>query len=217
MSLDPRLEVLPAAQRTLWPELRDVPRSFILYGGTAIALRFAHRTSVDFDFFSPDPLDHRQLRAALAFLGSAETLQEAPDALTVSVDRGGPVKVSLFGPVSFGRVGTPEATTDGVVRLASTLDLAGTKLKVLLQRIEAKDYLDIAALLEAGVPLARMLAAARTLFGPAFNPVVAQKALAYFEGGDLSALPVAVRERLVREAIRSVELPVLPRASERLD
>ena len=56
MSGFPRLDVLPAAQRTLWPQLADVSRhSFVLYGGTAVALYLGHRESVDFDFFTNLP------------------------------------------------------------------------------------------------------------------------------------------------------------------
>jgi Nucleotidyl transferase AbiEii toxin, Type IV TA system len=48
----PRLDILPDAQRRLWPELAQTPEDFTLYGGTAIALRLGHRQSVDFDFFA---------------------------------------------------------------------------------------------------------------------------------------------------------------------
>lgn len=49
----PRLDVLPPAQQALWPRLRAAAGlGFVLYGGTAIALRLGHRASVDFDFFS---------------------------------------------------------------------------------------------------------------------------------------------------------------------
>ena len=65
----PRLDVLPAAQRRLWPALADVPDTFVLYGGTALALRLAHRTSVDFDFFAAKPLDADKL-LALPFIRS---------------------------------------------------------------------------------------------------------------------------------------------------
>ncbi|WP_373321508.1 nucleotidyl transferase AbiEii/AbiGii toxin family protein [Rivihabitans pingtungensis] len=37
---------------------------FVLYGGTAIALRLGHRESVDFDFFSDRPLDRDPDHAA---------------------------------------------------------------------------------------------------------------------------------------------------------
>ena len=37
MTFRPRLGVLPAAQRQLWPALADVPEPFVLYGGTRCA------------------------------------------------------------------------------------------------------------------------------------------------------------------------------------
>lgn len=214
----PRLEILPPEQRALWPELARVPRSFVLYGGTGLALRLGHRTSVDFDFFAHDPLDHRALERDLPWLREGEALQEEANARVVLVRAsGGVVKVSLFGRIGFGRVGEPEATEDGFVRVASLLDLAGTKVKALLQRVEAKDYLDIAAVLKTGLPLEQILGAARALFGPAFNPLIAQKTLAYFEGGDLASLPADVQQLLITHATRDAEAPDLPRRSDRLD
>jgi hypothetical protein len=53
MTSFPRLDVLPSAQRQLWPQLATVTdAAFVLYGGTAIALHLGHRESVDFDFFT---------------------------------------------------------------------------------------------------------------------------------------------------------------------
>jgi hypothetical protein len=216
-AFEPKLNILPDAQRRLWPELASLPRSFVLYGGTALALRVGHRVSVDFDMFTADPLDRQALSRDVAFLRDAAVLHEEPNALTVSVDRGDPVKVSLFGSIDFGRVGSPENTADGVGRVASLLDLGATKIKVLLQRVQAKDYVDVAALLRAGVPLDRILAAAKTLFGDTFNPLVAQKTLCWFESGELSALSADDRELLVREAGRDLDLPAMPRLSPRLD
>lgn len=218
MTFTPRMEVLPPAQRSLWRELGAVPRRYTLYGGTALALRFGHRQSVDFDFFAHDPLDHHELESALRFVGESETVQEGPNERTVLVERaGGSVKVSFFGGIGFGRVGDPEATDDGTLRAASLLDLGGTKIKALLQRVESKDYRDIAALIEHGVPLADILGAGRALFGPAFNPLVAQKALVYFDGGDLASLEEELRQRLIAEVSRDVDVIALPLRSARLD
>lgn len=46
------MDILPASQRQLWPELDAVPADFVLYGGTGLALQLGHRVSEDFDFFS---------------------------------------------------------------------------------------------------------------------------------------------------------------------
>jgi hypothetical protein len=42
----PRLDILPAEQQRLWPELSQLPEHFVLYGGTAVALRLGGRQSV---------------------------------------------------------------------------------------------------------------------------------------------------------------------------
>jgi hypothetical protein len=218
MTFSPRLDVLPPAQRALWPELTAVPHRYVLYGGTALALRLAHRPSVDFDFFAHDRLDHRELELVVPFVREATTLDEGPDTRTILVKRaGGEVKLSFFGGIAFGRVGDPDPTDDGILRAASLLDLGGTKVKALLQRVQAKDYLDVAALLEHGIQLEDILGSAHALFGPAFNPLIAQKTLCYFKGGDLESLNDSVRARLVAVAGRDLVPSKLSVRSPRLD
>jgi len=117
------------------------------------------------------------------------------------------VNVSLFGGIHFGRVGTPQLTNDGLVEVASLDDLMSTKLKVIMQRVLAKDYRAVAALLRAGVDLPRGLAAAEQMYGPAIQPSESLKALTYFQGGDLAELPQEDRETLVEAVQRVRELP----------
>ena len=210
----PRLEILPDVQRRLWPTLAPLAQlGWVLYGGTAIALRYGHRVSVDFDFFSAQPLDRQALGQALPWLASARVLQDQPETLTLltpdTADVG--VMVSFFGGLSFGRVADPEMSDDGIALVASPLDLLATKLKVLLQRAEKKDYLDVATLLEANLPLAEGLAAASALYGPAFPPEEALKAIVFFADGDLPELPIAVRRRLEATVLTDEALPRLER------
>ena len=172
----PRLDILPDQQRGLWPELAAVPPHFILHGGTAIALRLGHRISIDFDFFASLPLDLDGLVTAIPWVREGVVIQQAPDVFTCVVERLGlPVKLSFFGGIGTGRVGAPEVTADGVLRVASALDLLGHKLKVILQRAEGKVYQDIAALLASGLRLADGLAAAGALFAgfPVMQSVMA--------------------------------------------
>lgn len=70
------------------------------------------------------------------------------------------VKVSFFGTIAFGRVGKPDFTEDGVLQVASFDDLMATEVKVVLQRAEANDYRDVAAMVDAGVSLSRGFASA---------------------------------------------------------
>ena len=120
-------------------------------------------------------------------------LQRQPDTLTISARSEPPVKVSFFGGIDIGRVGHPERTDDGVLQVASMLDLFATKLKVLLQRVAVRDYVDLAAILRTGVCLEDGLGAAVALYGSAFPPVEAVKTLVCFEG-DAASLAAADRE-----------------------
>jgi len=215
------MELLPPAQQRLWPALRPASaHGLVLYGGTAIALRLGHRSSVDFDFFTDRPLDKDALREAFPFLIKATVLQEQPNTLTVLVSGGDEkdshVKVSFFGGISHGRVGVPESTEDGVLLVASLPDMLATKVKVILQRIEAKDYQDIATMLRAGGSLAHGLAAARALYGGEFQPSESLKALVYFEGGDLHTLAEADRITLLTAASAVRDLPRVGRLAPRL-
>lgn len=210
----PCLEILPLAQRLLWPALRPAPQlGFVLYGGTAIALRLGHRASIDYDFFTDRPLSKDELYAAFPFLHQSTLLQDTPDALTALAPPSTPadqhVKISFFGTLSFGRVGVPELTDDGTLQVAALDDLMATKVKVILQRIEAKDYQDIAAMISAGISLSKGLASARAMYGPAFQPSESLKALVYFEGGDLHRLTHEERALLIEAASSVRALPTV--------
>jgi hypothetical protein len=208
----PRLDILPPPQRRLWPELRPAPQlGFVLYGGTAIALRLGHRASVDFDFFCSRPLDRAEMAAALPFTARSAVLQDEPDALTILVGgkepEAAPVKVSFFGRIGFGRIAAPDLTDDGVMRIASMDDLMATKVKVMLQRVEAKDYRDVAAMIRAGASLERGLAGAEALYGRTFQPSESLKALVYFQGGDLASLSEEDRQCLLGAVSAVRDLP----------
>ncbi len=59
--ITPYLGILPSAQARLWQELAALPPTFVLYGGTALALRTNARASEDFDFFTNEPVDAHAL------------------------------------------------------------------------------------------------------------------------------------------------------------
>jgi hypothetical protein len=204
------LEVLPKAQRRLWAELPSVPEEFVLYGGTALALHLGHRHSIDFDFFADRDIDPDKLQVDVSFLAGADIVQRAPNTLTAVVHREDPILVSFFGVPKLPRLAAPVVASDTGLKVASLLDLAGTKVSVLQVRAEAKDYLDVDALITlGGVGLPAALAAARKLYGASFNPQVTLKALSYFGDGNLGALPEATKVRLVKAA-REVDLDHLP-------
>jgi len=207
LQFDPKFDILPAAQRELWHDLAAVSAlNFVLYGGTAIALHLGHRESLDFDFFSSEPLDKPRLRTELGFVTGASILQDSPDTLVILATKpSGLVKVSLFGNLRFGRVGDPVLTRDGVLRVASLEDLMATKLKATLDRAEAKDYRDIAEMISNGVSLASGLSAFQKMF--AGEPSQVLRAIGYFDDGDLRTLGISDRTVLRAARDQVGELP----------
>jgi hypothetical protein len=220
-AFEPRREILLSAQTALWPRLKGATDlGFVLYSRTAVALRLGHRSSIDFDFFPDKPLDRDEIRRCLPFFEQSTSLQDKGDTwIVLAPPAGGSndrVKVSMFGSIGIGRVGRPQLTADGVLRAASIDDLMATKVKVLLQRADAKDYRDIAAMLRAGADLSHALAAARAMFGPNFQPAESLKSLVCFEDGDLASL-APVDKQVLHEAVAAVgKLPPVLRVSDRL-
>ena len=206
----PRIDILPAAQKRLWPELSQVPDEFVLYGGTALALHLGHRASIDFDFFSGRPLNLAELQAGIAFLTNSKVIQREKNTLSVIVERGEPIKVSFFGVPKLPKLMLTHIIRENNLKIASLLDLAGTKLSVIQMRAEAKDYFDVDAMIRLGeISLPTALAAAQMLYGPTFNPELSLKALSFFDDGNLRELPDDLKERLV-VASRNVDLDELP-------
>jgi hypothetical protein len=143
-------------------------------------------------------------------LSGMKRSQQAPDTLTGIVDRDGPLKVSFFGLPHLVRIQPPHEVAENGLKVASLVDLAGTKAHVVQARAEAKDYMDIDALIRVGkIDLPTSLAAAQAIFGPDFNPQITLKALSFFDEGNLRGLPDDMKSCLVTAA-RDVDLDKLP-------
>ena len=196
--MNPRLDTLPPPQRRLWPELRATPRRFVLYGGTAIALRLAHRESEDFDFFSSEPFDGDALLAEIPYLKDATVVQRAqrhtdmrgrspwtgscvlfPEGFrsTASVRRRPPRAWESW---------SPRYRTSAAPRPRSCKPALSPRTISTLTRLSGW----------GAFPLAAMLGAATAIHGERYNAMLTLKALAYFGDGDLAELPAAVRKRL---------------------
>lgn len=189
--------ILPQEQRELWPLLAPTASlGGILYGGTALALRFGHRKSVDFDFFFHNPFDDIDIfYKPFPFLKKGSLIQCEKNTFSFLTEQG--VKLSFFGGIRFGCVQEPEMTEDGVLCVASVLDIMATKLYALLKRVAAKDYMDIATMLHHGTSIEEGLSAALALYGDSFPIMPTLRTLTYFEGNDVAALPQAYKNILI--------------------
>ncbi len=204
------LHILPPAQRLLWPKLAAIPEPFVLYGGTAIALQLGHRHSIDFDFFARSEFDPQRLLQQNPVFANAEVVAMAANTLTVRFGETEPVLLSCFGVPRLPELRPPLRLIEPRIALGDLLELGGMKAMVVQKRAEAKDYLDIHALIyQAGLELPLLLAAGAYLYPPHFAPELTLKALCYFADGNLASLTSEVRNDLAR-AVRSVDIQKLP-------
>jgi len=115
-----------------------VPAEFTLYRCTAIALHLGHRQSVDFDFFGSVRFDPTNIQSSIPFLANARVIQREKNTLTAILDREGQVAVSFLRGTHLPRLLSPHVSDDNGLKIASLLDLAGTKASVVQVRPEEK-------------------------------------------------------------------------------
>lgn len=209
MPFTANLSILPAEQQRLWEKLSETPDEFILYGGTALALRLGHRVSVDFDFFSPHDIDPAELMKSVPYLKDIEVQQLKENTLTGLVDG---VQVSFFGLKDWRNIEDPDVAETSGIKVARLIDLAGTKAMVVQARASWKDYVDIHTILnKTDLTLADGLAAGKLIYNKRFNPMLTLKALTYFDDLPLDKVPEPMRKDLVK----SVEAVSLTQIKER--
>ena len=214
-TFEPRLDILPVSQRRLWPELDAVPSDFVLYGGTGLALQLGHRVSEDFDFFSSSGFDPDRLRLRLPFFRELDPadpdawVHHTRDNLEAFVNRNGVVRVAFFGGLdTLQRVEDPRRAAGSRVQVASLVDLAGMKMRVIQVRGSWKDYVDIHTLVLHGIDVPTGLAAAKAI-DRRFDPVTSIRALQFYGDGTLNRVPAAMQRDLTCWA-QGVDLAKLP-------
>lgn len=165
-----RKEILPLFQTvTDW--------GYYLAGGTALALILGHRDSIDFDFFTPEPIDTVFLYKKCEELFSGHTLlrtQEESNTLGLLMDN----KIQLTFMTYACPLVTPLITTE-YFSLASLTDIGCMKISAITSRNVYKDYVDLYFILQL-IPLKTLIDALRIKM-PTLDPLLALKSLVYFD------------------------------------
>jgi hypothetical protein len=122
------------------PELN----AFALAGGTALALRYGHRESIDLDLFSSVHFENEQITEVLEREFSSLRYRGAHSAIGVFayIDD---VKIDMIDYSRYKLIGNVEKV-DGI-RILSSKDLMAMKVNAVLRRAVKKDFWDIAELL----------------------------------------------------------------------
>lgn len=167
----------------LGPLSKVLKNKFYLGGGTALALQFGHRKSVDLDFFSKEKISSPKLKIALRRLGKLDIGSEDQDTLNAELEN---VRVSFFFypyNLLFSKIKYKN------IFLADWRDIACMKLTAISSRGSKKDFVDLYFILQK-ISLNELF----RLFGQKYkglnyNKLHLLKSIAFFEDARQEPMP----------------------------
>lgn len=148
-------DILDEPRRLLLKKLvvhDPVPGAY-LAGGTALALLFGHRESVDFDWFSPDPFSPERLQERLAELGEVQVAETTRGTFHGWVNGINVTWLHYPNPMLQDFWGDADLPA---LRIASPTDIALMKWAALSDRGALKDFIDLYELGRCGLPLSAL-------------------------------------------------------------
>ena len=171
-------EVLTADQLGLLPVLKLFRKEFYLVGGTAIALQFGHRRSIDFDLFTLKPFGSKRVLNKLEKAGKkAHVTRRVSEQLNLVIDG---VTLTFFQyPYA-----VEAMVGDEIFRMPELLSLAAMKAFALGRRSKWKDYVDLFFLLRDRFKLAEIERQAVKIFGGEFSAKLFRAQLSYHKDID---------------------------------
>ncbi len=183
-TVEPRTLALLRQLMTL-PALAD----FALVGGTALSLRYGHRTSIDLDLFSDVPFENSTMICALeeAF-GDRFSYRTANSGFGVFGFIDG-VKVDV---VRYPHRQIADTVTEEGIRMYADADIVAMKVQAMLGRGKKKDFWDIHELLQH-YPLAQFIAWHKQKFPNQMLMIGIPQALLYFVDAEDSDAPVSLK------------------------
>lgn len=155
-----------------------------LAGGSALALHFGHRLSVDFDFFTAKQFDPHALSRQLSAKGRFE--EELAKGISL-IGKFEAVKFSCF-EYNYPLIATPSTFLN--VTIAHPHDIAAMKLVAICDRGTKRDYIDLYMLTKQGISLDDMcIYYDKKYHKLKQNIYTLLKALIYFDEADNTEMP----------------------------
>ncbi len=157
-----------------WPPMQK----FYLSGGTALALQEGHRRSKDLDFFTRHPVEALpalpKLDNLLKRFTRAEQTYKSPKQINWRLDG---VSVTLL---AYPFAHDFEFHTWRGLAVADVRDIAVQKAYTVGRRVQARDYIDLHAIIKAGLmSIDEIMNRAQHTYGDAFSPRLFLQQLTY--------------------------------------
>jgi hypothetical protein len=176
-------------------------------GGTALALLYGHRHSIDLDLFTRVKFDENALEEYLQEQHNFNTTAKFSHTLMGFIEG---VKVDFITHTAL--LVEPLLQPDGL-RIATPIDIAAMKLNAISQSgRRQKDFYDMYFLLEH-FSLAKMLAAYEEKY-PRSSPLIPVKAIVYFDEIDFKHEPPVLLKKVSFRQVKQRLQQAVRRANE---
>ena len=170
-------------------------QQFNLVGGTALALRFGHRSSVDLDIFYHEKFDHTTIENELQLEFGGDFSHES-----------GHKKIGIFcyirkikiDIVYFPHQPIAEFVTEDDIRMYSDADISAMKIQAILGRAQKKDFWDLHELLQH-YPLQQLMDWHKQKYPSQMLAISIPNAITYFTEADDSETPESFKNQTWEE------------------
>ncbi|MBQ9522466.1 MAG: nucleotidyl transferase AbiEii/AbiGii toxin family protein [Paludibacteraceae bacterium] len=154
-----------------------------LVGGTALALLYGHRKSIDLDFFGVLPEDKDDLIDMAKQIGNVTVINKSKSIVQTIIND---VKVDFVDYSRYSWIVEP-IQDDGFV-LASDKDIAALKVNAIMGRGTRKDFVDLYFLLQH-YSLEEILSFYKLKY-PEYSEYRALLSMTYFEDAEMQEMPI---------------------------
>lgn len=191
---------------SLLKELMKVPslQPFSLVEGTALALRYGHRSSIDLDLFFHKKFDRQQIIIELGGIFKERFVyqqQQTQFGIFCFIDDS---KVDII-HFPHSPIAPPEITNN--IRMYNTADIAAMKIQAILGRGKKKDFWDLHELLQH-YPLQQIIDWHKQKFLSQMLAISIPQALTYFVDAEESETPVSLKNQQWEEIKKSIQRTV---------
>ena len=153
-----------------------------LVGGTALALQYGHRQSIDLDFFGDLTCELENTQEILSKYGKVTVLKETKNIRIYVVDN---TKVDFVHYSCYPWL--EDVIFEDGIRLASPVDIAAMKINAIEGRGTRKDFVDVFFLLKH-YSLQEILSFYKAKY-PNYSDFRAMMSLTYFEDAEMQPMP----------------------------
>jgi predicted nucleotidyltransferase component of viral defense system len=178
---------------SLLKRLMDMPmlHPFSLVGGTALSLRYGHRSSIDLDLFYHEKFNHPQIIMELESTFGKRFVykqQHTQFGIFCFIED---VKVDF---VYFPHLQIAKTETAENIRFYSDADIAAMKIQAILGRAKKKDFWDLHELLQH-YPLQQIMDWHRQKYPTQMLAISIPHAITYFVDADDTEAPVSFKNQ----------------------